>query len=134
MFTKRAGGWQQTAELKGSDTSAGDWFGFSVAITGTTLVVGAEEQPSKAGRAYVFSRTASGWRQTAELKGSDIVANDKFGDVVSASGGNVVVGGSGHNYGTGKAYVFDAVASPSGAAPVVRVDTNRTRVTQAVPP
>ena len=40
VFTKTTGGWEQTAELKGSDTVAGDNFGVAVGISGTTIVVG----------------------------------------------------------------------------------------------
>ena len=66
----------QLAELKGSDTAAGDVFGCSVAISGTTAVVGASGHAKDAGRAYVFTKTAAGWKQAAELKGSDTVAGD----------------------------------------------------------
>ena len=54
MFTKTAAGWKQIAELKGSDTVADDYFGYSVAISGTTAVVGAYAHASFAGRAYLF--------------------------------------------------------------------------------
>ena len=45
----------QLAELKGSDTVANDDFGYSVAISGTTAIVGAWGHASGAGRAYVFA-------------------------------------------------------------------------------
>ena len=48
---------KQLAELKGSDTVAGDYFGSSVAISGTTAVVGAPFHAKHAGRAYVFTKT-----------------------------------------------------------------------------
>ena len=45
----------QAAQLKGSDTApSGDWFGESVGISGTTVVVGAPLHAKQAGRAYVF--------------------------------------------------------------------------------
>ena len=93
---KTAGGWKQAAELKGSDTVAGDYFGYSVAISGTTAVVGAPDHAEHAGRAYVFTKTATGWKQVAELKGSDTVAGDDFGDSVAISGTTAVVGADGH--------------------------------------
>jgi len=105
VVTKTARGWTQVAELKGSDTISGDWFGESVAISGKTIVVGASNAASRAGRAYVFSKTAAGWTQVAELKGSDTVANDRFGGSVAISGTTVVVGAMGHT-GGGRAYVF----------------------------
>jgi len=39
--TPMATSWKQVAELKGSDTVAGNKFGSSVAISGTTAVIGA---------------------------------------------------------------------------------------------
>jgi hypothetical protein len=44
------------------------------------------------GRAYVFTKTASGWKQTAELKASDATEFDSFGASVAISGRTVVVG------------------------------------------
>jgi hypothetical protein len=86
VFAKTGAGWKQAAELKGSDTVAGDYFGGSVAISGTTIVAGAPVFTKEAGQAYVFTNTASGWKQATELKGSDTVAGDAFGDSVAISG------------------------------------------------
>jgi hypothetical protein len=49
-----AAGWGRVAELKGSDTVAGDDFGASVAISGTIALVGAPGHAHGSGRAYVF--------------------------------------------------------------------------------
>jgi hypothetical protein len=106
VFTKTAFGWTQVAELKGSDTVAADSFGNSVAISGTTAVVGAPIHAKVAGRAYVFTETAAGWTQTAELKGTDTVAGDEFGFSVAISGTTAIVGASGSAKGLGRAYVF----------------------------
>jgi hypothetical protein len=111
VFTETATGWQQTAELKGSDTVVGDEFGYSVAIFGTTAVVCAWDHANQAGRAYVFARTASGWKQTAELKGSDTVAGDSFGASVALSGTVAIVGAPSHANQAGRAYVFAETAS-----------------------
>ncbi len=83
VFTKTAAGWTQVAEFRGSDTVAGDEFGHSVAISGSTAVVGAGQHAKDAGRAYVFTKTAAGWTQVAELRGSDTVAGDEFGHSVA---------------------------------------------------
>jgi hypothetical protein len=107
VFTKRATGWKQAAELKGSDTVAGDYFGLSVAISGTTVVVGAPGHAANAGRAYVFTKRATGWKQAAELKGSDTVAGGAFGSSVAISGRTAIVGSSGHAKDAGRAYVFE---------------------------
>jgi hypothetical protein len=53
--------WMQTARL--APTAGGFNFGISVAIEGTTVVVGSMRE----NLAYVFERTSSGWVQTALL-------------------------------------------------------------------
>jgi hypothetical protein len=111
VFTGTAFGWKQTAELKGSDTVAGDYLG-SVAISGTTAVVGAEGHASDAGRAYVFTETAFGWTQVAELDGSDTVAGNAFGNSVAISGTTAIVGAFGAAGSAGRAYVF--TGTPTG--------------------
>jgi hypothetical protein len=108
VFTKTGAGWKQAAELKGSDTVAADYFGYSVAISGTTAIVGAPVLTKEAGQAYVFTNTASGWKQAAELKGSGTVVGDGFGGSVAISGTNAVAGADGHAKAAGRAYVFEA--------------------------
>ncbi len=113
VYTNAAGGWKQLAELKGSDTAAGDGFGTSVAVSGTTVVVGADD----ADRAYVFTRTPTGWKQTGELKGSDTVGasmfsfGDEFGYSVALWGTTIVVGAFDHANDAGRAYVFRKTAN-----------------------
>ena len=106
VFTKTAFGWTQVAELKGSDTVPSDQFGYSVAISGTTAVVGAPFHAKLVGRAYVFTETATGWTQTAELKGTDTVSYDEFGGSAAISGTTAIVGASGTAKEPGRAYVF----------------------------
>jgi hypothetical protein len=109
VFTRTAKGWKQVAVLKGSDIVAyGEYFGYSVAISGTTAVVGPNAAPIATGRAYVFTKTAKGWTQIAELKGSDTVAVDEFGYSVAISGTTAIVGALDHDRDAGRAYVFKA--------------------------
>ncbi len=108
VFTKTPTGWMQSAELKGSDTVTGDNFGASMAISGATAVVGALLHANYAGRAYVFTKTATGWKQVAELKGSDTVAGDWFGYSAAISGATVIVSAPDHAKKAGRAYVFEA--------------------------
>jgi hypothetical protein len=75
VLTKTADGWKQAAELDISDVGADTDFGNSVAISRTTAIVGAVGCKNMAGRAFVFTKTAAGWQQVAELKGSDTVAH-----------------------------------------------------------
>ncbi len=85
---------RQPAELKGR--SRADGFGRAVAASGKTIVVGAPEMAwrrrAAVGAAYVFTQTASGWRQTAQLEDPAKVAHDDFGASVAISGAILVVG------------------------------------------
>jgi hypothetical protein len=115
VFVKPEGGWatmNQTAKLTASDGAAYDWFGYSVAITGNTVVVGASDANNFQGKAYVYVKPKSGWETTskfrAELIAGDGSANDTFGISVSISGSTVAVGSAGWSGGSqqGAAYVF----------------------------
>jgi hypothetical protein len=106
VFTRRSGSWRQVAELKGSDTVAGDEIGYAVAVSGMTVVVGVY-QAGGVGRAYVFTEAAGSWEQVAELKGSDTVAGDDFGYAVAVSGTTVLVGASNAS----RVYVFTKSAT-----------------------
>ena len=106
----------ETAKLTASDGQANDEFGYSVAISGNTVVVAAEFATvgtSAQGAAYVFTEPSSGWAdmtQTAKLTASDGAAGDGFGCSVSISGNTAVVGADtahGVNGPQGAAYVFD---------------------------
>ena len=111
VFENSGRDWTQTAELEGSDTVAGDFFGNSVAISGTTAVIGAWGHSRDAGRAYVFDEVKGHWRQVAELEGSDTVAGDFFGDSVALSCSTIVVGAENHASDAGRAYLFSKTAS-----------------------
>ena len=90
----------------------GDGFGYTVAISGTSAVVGEPDHAKTAGRAYVFTTTAKGWKQVAELKGSDTATNDGFGVSAAISAATAVVGAPGFAGASGRAYVFKRRASP----------------------
>jgi trimeric autotransporter adhesin len=107
VFVRDAQGeWKQQAYLKASNTGEGDRFGFSVAIDGDTIVVGAHgedgsatgvdgtsnESAADAGAAYVFERSETEWKQTAYLKASNTGVGDNFGWSVAVSGDTIVVG------------------------------------------
>jgi FG-GAP repeat len=106
VFVRSAGAWSQQAYLKASNTGSGDQFGYSVSISGDTLVVGAwledsgttgvnstpDESASQAGAAYLFVRSGTTWSQQAYLKASNTGAGDLFGYSVGVSGDMVVVG------------------------------------------
>jgi len=110
--------WTQQAYLKASNTNPSDWFGYSVAIDGDTVVVGApressvatgvngneaDNSASYAGAAYVFVRSAMDvWSQQAYLKANSSGAQDEFGGAVAISGDTIAVGaGNEDSFATG---------------------------------
>src|SRR3989442_121069 len=86
------------------------WFGLSVAISGTTVVVGAPGEATGAGHAYVFD-AASG-SLIVPLTDPNPEADGHFGRSVAISGTTVVVGAPSETANmqakAGHAYVFDA--------------------------
>lgn len=93
-----------------SDRAAGDNFGRSVSLSGSTGLVGAswdDDNGSNSGSAYVFSNldTATGSvTQNVKLTASDSAADDNFGYSVSLDGDNFLIGAYGKNSSAGKAY------------------------------
>ena len=111
VFTRSGTSWSQQAKLNASDAAGGDYFGHDVAISGNTVVVGAEREggTSNDGAAYVFTRSGTSWSQQAKIQSSDIEAADLFGNDVAISGDTVVVGAHYEDTGgssAGSVYVF----------------------------
>lgn len=104
----------QMAKLTATDGAENDFFGYSVAMSGDTVVIGAYSANADLGAAYVFIKPGSGWATTASyaarLTISDGLANDGFGISVAVSGDTVVVGAPYDDIGAktdqGSAYVF----------------------------
>ena len=105
----------QVTRLTAFEAADGDRFGYSVAISVDTVVVGAYGEDgagSDRGAAYVFERNQSGadhWGQVTKLAASDAADSDNFGWSVAISVDTVVVGayledGAGTN--RGAAYIF----------------------------
>ena len=98
VFTEPAGGWVDmtpTAELTVASGPGGEYFGYSVATSGSVVVAGAPGANSFAGAAYVFVEGASGWAnmtQTGALTSSVGIADDALGNSVAISGTTIVAG------------------------------------------
>lgn len=151
VFQKDASGhWYQDAYLKASNAGTGDVFGFSVGISGETIVVGAHQEDnnstainnvndaaivdtgtsSSSGAAYVFKRDDSGnWSPDAYLKASNSGPDDYFGSSVAIFGDTIVVGAYGEKNSftainnTDNAEIIDAgSATASGAVYVFKKD------------
>ena len=128
LFMMPDGGpWRSTSgaiELTAPDAEGSSYFGWSVAITGDTLVVGMPSQDGP-GAAYLYTKPRDGWAFVADpvkLTSPGATPVDMFGASVAISGDTVVIGAAG--FGSvplhGAAYVFtkpaDGWASTSDAA------------------
>ncbi|MEL7160434.1 MAG: hypothetical protein AAFN92_06735 [Bacteroidota bacterium] len=123
-FTLNNGSWTQQTKLVASDQASGDNFGYSVAISGQTIVVGARTEDEdanaadtkiSAGSAYVFALDNGSWVQRAKLVADDRASSDEFGYSIAISGQTIVVGarlededanGGNPQGNAGSAYVF----------------------------
>lgn len=116
VFLKPKGGWvadqEPVAILSEAHAVKGDNFGYPVAISDNTIVVGADAGAA----AYVFVKPSGGWAnttETAKLIASDGAGSDCFACSLAIHGGSIVVGAPAHGFGYGgAAYVF--VEPPGG--------------------
>jgi hypothetical protein len=119
-------GYVQVAKLTAADGAAGDHFGWSVAVSGEQIVVGATRSDSSGvdtGAAYLFEPDGLGsYRQVAKLMASDGEGGEAFGSSVAVSGERIVVGASLDDESgerSGAAYVFGPEPTSPGDVELV---------------
>jgi len=114
VFTESNGTWTQTQKLTANDGTAYDNFGLSVALKGSTILVGSPRAAIGAnagqGALYVFTESNGTWSQTQKLTASDGATNDSFGESVALEGSTALIGAynatiNGHTW-QGAAYIF----------------------------
>ena len=113
--------WSQQAKLISSDGGGADAFGWSIALSGEVLLVGATFSAGplgpNGGAAYVFARAAGEWNEQLKLTASDATKDEWFGYSVGLSGTTAVVGayqdGSPKGGQTGSAYAYELHAPRS---------------------
>jgi hypothetical protein len=97
--------WEEIDIITASDGANGDTFGYSVALSGSRIVVGAPFANSN-GQAYVYTRySGPDFEETALLQG-DSTGDDQFGFSVAINGDTVVVGAPQHDRSKGASYVL----------------------------
>jgi len=134
VFVKPSTGWatrtSPDAALMGSDETADDYYGNSLAMSGETVVVGSYYHHNQVGAAYVFVKPTQGWKsmtQTAELTRPHGQPNDEFGSAVAISGNTIAV--AAYNYFTttgGAVYTY--------VKPATGWQTTSRATSQLVPP
>jgi len=109
VFELSGDSWAEKQKLTASDGAASDWFGCSAGISGDTVVIGALNDDSYAGSAYVFERGSDNWTEKQKLTASDAAKNYFFGDSTAISEDTIVIGSKGNatiDGNAGAAYVF----------------------------
>jgi hypothetical protein len=81
--------WVETRKITASDGAAQETFGYHVAVSGDTAVVGAPG--SSIGAAYVYVRNGTSWVPQQKLTPSDGAPFDAFGGAVAISGDTILV-------------------------------------------
>jgi len=113
VFENNDGIWQQAAKLTPSDGTREDFFGWSVAISGSNIIIGAygdDDNGSRSGAAYIFQRVQETWTEMKKISAGDGESNDYFAYSVAISGHYALVGAYGDDdFGTqsGAIYVYD---------------------------
>ena len=114
IFVKIGATWVEQQKLTASGGKTGDIFGYSVAISGNSVIVGTPHcdvgNKIDQGSAYVFVRRGSTWVQQNQLIAHDGAAGDKFGGSVAIKGEIAVFGAYQDDVGKhpdqGSVYVF----------------------------
>lgn len=123
VFTGSGSTWTQQQKLMAADGEPGSNFGVSVALDGSTAVVGAETEGGQLGAVYLFDNVGGTWTQSQKLVAGDRAASSMYGYTVSISGSTLLVGASGLTVGSnakqGAAYFY--TAGKDGGDPVASV-------------
>ncbi len=112
IFERKQGGadsWGGGKKLTPSDAEMGEAFGAALAISGDTIVVGAYQNNSHRGAAYVFERNQGGagnWGQVKKFTASDVADPDFFASAIAINGDTILVGAYHKQFFTGAAYIF----------------------------
>ena len=117
VFVYDGNNWNQQAKLIASDGAEWDNFGRSVAVSGDTAVIGATGATVNgfaSGAAYVYVRVNNVWSEQTKLTANVGAVGDMFGNSVSISGDDILVGSFHNDTGgtdAGAAYVYTRTGS-----------------------
>lgn len=120
IFARNKSTWTQQNKLTPPETSAGDHFGRSVAISGDYAIVGAsgdDDNGSNAGAAYLFHWTGGNWEQ--QEKRTEGTSGDLFGDSVSISGSYAIAGAPGDSNDSGSVSIGPGDPNPRPIPPTI---------------
>jgi hypothetical protein len=119
LFSRGRNEWVEAAKLIPPDGKNDDQFGFTVAMAGNLIAVGARRADlpgaKDAGAAYLFAVTGDDTPLVAKLTASDAMAGDQFGQSMAMTGGMIAVGANrvdiGANKDQGAVYLFQRMGN-----------------------
>ncbi len=118
IFKRSGDAWIHMDKITAGDGAAVDWFGYSVSISGNTIIVGSPKNDNSkgtdSGAAYLFKRSGDNWIQQVKLTANDGAFGDFFGFSVSNY----------HNYTVVGAWRNDDDGTDSGAVYVFKGSNN----------
>jgi hypothetical protein len=110
VYTNAGGTWTFAKKLVADDGVGGEFFGRSVAMSGSRALVGApyasvDGTPAR-GAVYAFDGSTGEWAQTAKIVADSGAPGDAFAFSLAATPTHIVAGANGVNGGEGAAFVF----------------------------
>ena len=92
VYKREAKGFAEMAQLKGGDIKNDDRFGYSVDLSGNTLIAGTPFHDEEKGAVYVFERDGDKWKETVKLQADDAGVKNRFGWDCAIHENTIVVG------------------------------------------
>ena len=125
IYVPAGGSWAQQAAIQDPTGKNGTNFGYAVAVSGNTVVIGAPDATAgnghSMGAAYVYVPSGNTWSLQATLTAADAVDGD-FGGAVAIQGDTILVGAWQDNAAyiftrTGSTWTQQAELTPADAGP-----------------
>lgn len=125
IYSQTGGSWAQQAAIQDPTGKIGTNFGYAVAVSGNTVVIGAPDavvgNGHSMGAAYVYVQSGNTWSLQATLTAADAV-DGEFGGAVAIQGDTILVGAWQNNAAyiftrTGSTWTQQAELTPADAGP-----------------
>jgi choice-of-anchor B domain-containing protein len=106
VFEKQGDAWRETAKLAATDAAPNDWFGYSIAIAGDRVAIGARNKDRNRGVVYVYRRSGAGWQEAGRITPPDTTPNLGFGSSVAFVRDDLLVSATGADEFRGAVYTY----------------------------
>ena len=97
VFVRSNGLWKENQKIVPSDVDTADTFGTSVAVDGSTLLMGSwrsDSPENDSGAAYIYRRGVGGWVEEEKFVLESPIGGEFYGVSVSIADDKIVIGGA----------------------------------------